>query len=231
MPVVEDARKVRNRCFQSHRIDALSHRRAHRFAEVAWIVPQGHQQIPLIHNAHDLSVIEHRQLRNIVELQARVGGHQLVIRTDGNSGVFIVSARNQVAQVAERIPLEKSLIDQPVVIENLRQIFVAAVADETYHPFGRSLLPAVTQRRRYQGAGRRSSQNAFPAEQVARRAAGFLVADRIRLLHSRQIRDWRNEILTDAFHDPASGFAVFSGMNIVRKHRAHRVSQHQFRVR
>src|SRR3546814_20406445 len=70
------------------------------------------------------------------------------------------------------LALDEALVDHPVVVEHLREVRVAAVADQGDDPLRRLLLTAVAQRGGDQGAGRRSGEDAFALKQLARRQIG-----------------------------------------------------------
>ena len=128
-----------------------------------------------------------------------------VVGRDRDHRALLVAARDHVAQVAARRPAQEALVAHPEVVEHLRQVLVAAVADEGDDPLGRRLLAAVAQRRRDQRARRRAGQDALVAQQRARRHEALLVGDGVGLLHARQIADGRHEVLADALDQPGAG--------------------------
>src|SRR5258708_20190007 len=105
------------------------------------------EQIPFVHYADDLALFEYWNLGNIIKFHARIGRHQLVVGADRNGGALIMPARDQVAQITVLLALDETLFDHPVIVEYLRQVFFAAVADKTDHALGPFLLPHIPQSR------------------------------------------------------------------------------------
>ena len=63
-----------------------------------------------------------------------------------------MAARDQVGQVVRGRALDEAVVVHPVIIEHLRQVLVATVADEGDHALLLGLLTAIFQRRREQRA-------------------------------------------------------------------------------
>src|SRR3546814_3951550 len=81
-----------------------------------------------------------------------------------------------------------ALVDHPVVVEHLREVLVAAVADQGDDPLRRLLLTAVAQRGGDQGAGRRSGEDAFALKQLARRQHRLPVGNLVGLADRKSTR-------------------------------------------
>src|SRR6185503_19626753 len=98
-----------------------------------------------------------------------------------------MTARDEVAQVAVFLALEKTLVEHPIVVVDLGKIFVAAVADERDDALRRGLLAAIAQRCPEQRAGGCTGNDALFLEQLAAGLERFGIGDRISLLHAREI--------------------------------------------
>src|SRR5207249_199436 len=104
------------------------------------------------------------------------------------------AARDHVAQVSARLAAEEPLVAHPEVVEHLREVLVAAVADERDDALLLFLTLAVTEGGRDQRAGRRAREDPLLAEQGARRHEALLVRNGVCAPNPRQIADGRDEV-------------------------------------
>src|SRR5439155_340049 len=156
---------------------------AHRITESRAAARHRHQHVVLVDQAHDALALEHRELRDVVELEAPVGGEERIFRLHAHRGALLDGAADQVAQVAVPGALAEALIGEPVVVEHLREVLVAAVAHEGDDPLGLRSRAAVFERSSKQRAGGGSGEDALLREQLARHRKAFGVGDAEGFLH------------------------------------------------
>ena len=140
------------------------HRLGHRPAEIAGIIGDAQQDVLLVEDADDPAVLQHRQLRNVVQLHALVGVENRLVGVHRGDRVLAVAARDQVAQVAEALALDEALVEHPVIVVHLGEVLVAAVADQGDDALRRRLLAAVAQRGGDQRARGGTCEDAFLAQ-------------------------------------------------------------------
>src|SRR3546814_5236907 len=99
------------------------------------------QNVALVDDADHLAVaVEHRELRDVVQLHAAVGDQEVVVRADGDRAALFMAAADEVAQVALAVALDEALVDHPVVVEHLAEVLVAAVRSEEHTSELQSLM-------------------------------------------------------------------------------------------
>ena len=100
-----------------------------------------------------------------------------------------MTACDQVAEVAEFLALDETLIDHPVVVIHFRKIFVSAIADESDHALG-LLLRLGSIRRAAATSVPEEDPPGFPlSSELARDFKALSVRDRVGRLHAREIAD------------------------------------------
>src|SRR5579864_8119403 len=109
---------------------------------------------------------------------------------------------DQVAQVAEVRALEETLVEHPVIVVDLGEILVAAVADESDHALRLALRAAVAQRRREQRARRGAGDDALTSQELAAGAKSLCVRDAVRAGNAREIGHGGHRVAADALHEP-----------------------------
>ena len=125
------------------------------------------------------------------------------------------------------MPREQALVDHPLVVVDLGEIAGAGVADEADDALRPLARAAVAQRRGEQRAGRRAAEDAFGAQQLARRAEALGVVDRVGHAHARQVGDRGDEVLADALHRPRAGGADRAAAGVLGDDRAGRIGEHE----
>src|SRR5262249_22501920 len=129
------------------------HRHRHRLLEMLRVREHFEQHVFLVHDADDRTVVEHRQLRHVVQLHAPICCEHRLTGIHRHGGMLPMPARDEVAQVPETLAFQEPLIEHPVVVVDLGKILVAAVADECDYAFCDLLLTAVAQSACQQGSG------------------------------------------------------------------------------
>ena len=223
--------QVGQRRARRQRLHIMAHRAVDAVLEVARVHVHLREQVGLVQQAHQLPVLEHRQLRDLGLAHAREGGGQRVLGADADDGAVFRPPRDQVAQVALALALEQALVEHPRIVVDLGEVAGARVADQRHHALGRGLRAAVLQRRGQQRAGGRARQDALGAVQVARGGEALLVGDRVGVAHAAQVRDRRHEVLADALDGPGAGLAEAAGLDEVLEDGAGRIGQHHVQAR
>ena len=232
MAAGEDGQQILDRRRRLDGLEVAGHGTPDRLGEPLLATVDRQQDVGLVDNADDRFVLHHRKLRDVGELHPVVGGQHLLVGADHHGGALAVAARYQVAQVAAPLALDEALVVHPVVVEHLREIFVAAVADEGDDALGLRLGPAVFERAGDQRAGRRAGQDAFPAQQGARGLERRRVGDGDGLVDAREIAHRGHEVLADALDLPRAGdLADGAGAHVLGQDGAGRVRQHNGHVR
>src|SRR6185437_8456065 len=162
----------------------------------------------------------------------RIGQQQAVLGRERHCATLLIAPHDQIEQIAVPRALDQALIEQPVVVVHLVEIFVAAVGHQRGNALGRALLAAVAQRRGQQRAAAGAPEDALARQQLARRAKTLRVTDLVHLAHTRQIAGRWHEVLADALDEPAAGWLLNGpGANHIRENRACGVGQHHLYVR
>ena len=161
------------------------------------------EHIAFIENTDDAIVfVEHCHLRDGVHSHALNRLCNRHARREAEVFAFKMAARDEIANVTVSWSRNKSVVDHPEVVEHLREVLGAVVADERHHYLRRRLLAAVLQCCSEQRADGRACEHAFEFEKLARDFERLCIGDRIRLVDERHVENGRNEIFADAFDEP-----------------------------
>ena len=209
----------------------MRHGCRHRQREAIAVAADMPQEIPLVDNAHHLAVLQHRQLGDVIQTHARQDGGKRVVRGRGDGGTFVVAQGDVVGEIAGLRTRDEPLLSHPVVVEHLREIFIAAVAGEGHHPLRRGLRLAILQRGRQQRTAGGARQNALRFQQLARGGEGFAVGDAPGAIHPFNVGQRRNKVFANSLNQPGARVVVASGFHLVGENGSGRVSQDKFRVR
>src|SRR5205814_5191916 len=98
--------------------------------------------------------VQDRQLRDVAGAHALKGGEQGIVRPDRNHFALFGPMRDKIAQIALGWPLDEALLRHPEIVEHLREILVAGVANEGDNALLFRLLPAIAESASEQRAGR-----------------------------------------------------------------------------
>src|SRR5688572_9773150 len=118
-PAVQQREQRRQRGVALHGHELLGHAVANWAAKGRLVVMDREQHVRLVEDADDLVPLEHGQLRHVVQLHARVGDEQRVVRGDGDDRALL--ARDHVAQIAVGLATQEALIAHPIVVVHLRK--------------------------------------------------------------------------------------------------------------
>src|SRR5437764_10959251 len=95
-----------------------------------WITMNRDQQIRLVQYAHATASLDNGHLGNVRHSHTLERCQQRVIRRHRDHRAFFVTSRDKLAECARGWTFEVSLIQHPVVVVHLREIFRSRVANK-----------------------------------------------------------------------------------------------------
>src|SRR5271154_4472568 len=104
----EDRQKIGNRRFRRYGMEAAYHRGTHLLREFLRAGCHGEQQVGFIDDADELAMLEHRQLRYLIELHATIDDQETIVGRDGDGTAIIVAPGDQILEIAFARPDRKS---------------------------------------------------------------------------------------------------------------------------
>ena len=140
--------------------------------------------------------------------------------------MFGMAAGDNVQKIVLGGALDKALVDQPVFVEGLGEIFVAGIANKRNHPFWGFLFAAVSESRAQQRSGGRAGDDALFSQQLPDHLHGLLVGNGIGVVANLEVQNLRDIVLADPFHHPGAHFLrQRAGLDPLGQHRSFRIGQ------
>ena len=136
MPLSSRGSTSASGCCDLHGFEPCAHHRPHPVLETLVVAVDREEQIGLVDDADDALAFQHRELRDVIELEAPVGREQGVPAPDRDhrASAYSREMRSRRSPCGSRSM--KPWSDHPVFVVHLGQVFVAAVANEGDHALG-----------------------------------------------------------------------------------------------